>query len=85
MNILDYFRPTKKTSANIAKERLQIIVAHQRKKNEIDLEKLQRELIAVVSKYLPINEQEVTVEVERDENRSILELNVVLPDLPEER
>lgn len=83
MNILDYFRPTKKSSANIAKERLQIIVAHQRKKNEIDLEKLQRELIAVVSKYLPINENEVTVEVERDENRSILELNVVLPDLPE--
>lgn len=84
MNILDYFRPNKKSTANIAKERLQIIVAHQRKKyNEIDLEKLQRELIAVVSKYLPINENEVTVEVERDENRSILELNVILPDLPD--
>ena len=30
MGLLDYFRATKKTSAGIAKERLQILVAHER-------------------------------------------------------
>ena len=83
MSILNIFRSTKKTSANIAKDRLlQLIVDKglHSKLDRLDLDKLQRELIEVISRYLPINENEVTVEVERDDNRSILELNVVLPD-----
>lgn len=86
MSILDLFRNNKKTSASLAKDRLlQLIVDQQkidklRRLNKLDLDKLQRELIEVISRYLPINEHEVTVEVERDDNRSILELNVVLPE-----
>jgi cell division topological specificity factor len=81
-NILNYFR-NKNTSASIAKERLQIIVSHQRvcrKTNELDLEKLQQEIIDLISRHLPIDANKVTIELDRDENRSILELNVVLPD-----
>ncbi|MBA2655107.1 MAG: cell division topological specificity factor MinE [Gammaproteobacteria bacterium] len=83
MSILDIFKSPKKTSANIAKDRLlQLIVdegIHSRI-NKLDLVKLQEELIEVISRYLPIKAHEVTVEVERDDNRSILELNVILPE-----
>lgn len=80
MSILDLFRNTKKSSASLAKDRLLQLIVDQRKIDKLDLDKLQRELIEVISRYLPINEHEVTVEVERDDNRSILELNVVLPE-----
>lgn len=80
MSILDIFRNTKKSSASLAKDRLLQLIVDQRKIDRLDLDKLQRELIEVISRYLPINEHEVTVEVERDDNRSILELNVVLPE-----
>jgi cell division topological specificity factor len=80
MSILDIFRNTKKSSASLAKDRLLQLIVDQRKIDRLDLDKLQRELIEVISRYLPINEHEVTVEVERDDNRCILELNVVLPE-----
>jgi cell division topological specificity factor len=83
MSILDIFRKDKKSSASLAKDRLLQLIVDNRihsKIDRLDLDKLQRELIEVISRYLPINEHEVTVEVERDDNRSILELNVVLPN-----
>jgi cell division topological specificity factor len=83
MSILDIFRNNKKSSASLAKDRLLQLIVDQRihsKIGRIDIDKLQRELIEVISRYLPINGDEVTIEVERDDNRSILELNVVLPD-----
>ncbi len=83
MSILDLFRSNKKSSANIAKDRLLQLIVDQRihsRIDRIDLDKLQKELIEVISRYLPINEHEVRLEVERDDNRSILELNAVLPE-----
>lgn len=86
MSILSYFkRNTKKSSAEIAKERLQIIIAHQRgnkksSKKPDYLPLLQQELIEVIAKYVNIDKDQVKVELEQDEGRSILELNVTLPD-----
>jgi cell division topological specificity factor len=84
MSILDIFRNTKKSSANIAKDRLlHLVVEHRRirfKFDDLDLEKLQNELIQVIEKFLPIKKHQVTVEVERDDKRSILELKVVSPE-----
>lgn len=81
MSLLNYFRRNKNT-ANIAKERLQIIVAHERNKRggSIDLKELEHKLIGVIADYLKIERNTVTVELERDENRAVLELNVTLPD-----
>ena len=88
MSLLDIFRFTrKKNTASIAKERLQIIVAHernQRKPNLVNLQELQLKLIDVIAEYLNIQRDDVIVELERDENRSVLELNVILPDRIEE-
>lgn len=73
-------------SAQIAKERLQIIVAHERIKrspgnpNLVNLQELQQKLIDVIAEYLSIEKDQVNVELQRDANRSVLELNVTLPD-----
>lgn len=83
MSFLDYFK-SKKTSntANVAKERLQIIVAHERgQRDQPDyLPQLQRELLAVIRKYVQISDDMVQVEVDRTESCSVLELNVTLPE-----
>lgn len=83
MNLFDLFRERKpQTSAATAKERLQIIVAHERQqRGQPDwLPKLQRELIEVIRKYVPIQDDQVQVALENQGNCSILELNVTLPE-----
>lgn len=83
MNLLDFFRERKKhTPASIAKERLQIIVAHERNQRcEPDyLPALQRELLEVIRKYVNVDNDQVQVALENQGNCSILELNVTLPE-----
>jgi cell division topological specificity factor len=85
MSIFDLFRKQQKQAPNtaaIAKERLQIIVAHSRGKNEpLDfMGKLQLELIEVISRYVKIDKDQVRVALERNDERSVLELNITLPD-----
>ncbi|MBW0148833.1 cell division topological specificity factor MinE [Marinobacter arenosus] len=82
MSFLDYFKGKKNNSANVAKERLQIIVAHERgQRDQPDyLPKLQQELLAVIRKYVQISDDMVQVEVDRNESCSVLELNVTLPE-----
>ncbi len=74
----------KKTySAAIAKERLQIIVSHERaKRNSPEfISKLQQELVNVIAKYVHINPEDVRVDLGQTENCSVLELNITLPNL----
>ncbi len=83
MSLLDFFRPNARTRANasVAKERLQIIVAHQRGGKHPDyLPMLQKELLDVISKYVKIDKEQVKVALERDNEFSVLELNIVLPE-----
>lgn len=83
MSILDYlFKNKPKSTASIAKERLQIIVSHERtaRASPDYLPMLQKELLEVISKYVEIDKEQVKVELERSGNCSILELNVTLPD-----
>ncbi|WP_372986560.1 cell division topological specificity factor MinE [Marinobacter sp.] len=82
MSFLDYFRSKKNASASVAKERLQIIVAHERGQREQPdyLPQLQQELLQVIRKYVQISDDMVQVEVDRNERCSVLELNVTLPE-----
>lgn len=83
MSLLDYFRSTKKNTANTAKERLQIIVAHERRKrNSPDyLPQLERDILEVIRKYVDISPEQIAVSLEqRDNELSVLELNVTFPD-----
>lgn len=82
MSLLDYFKSNKTSSASIAKERLQILVAHERaSRNQPSyLPQLQQELLAVVQKYVNVGEEAISVNFEQDDDQEVLELNIVLPE-----
>jgi cell division topological specificity factor len=82
MRFLDYFKRTPK-SASLAKDRLSIIVAREHtggRKSPDYLPQLQQELLAVLARYEVIDLANVSVNVERNGDTEVLELNVVLPD-----
>lgn len=81
---LDYFQRDRKSAA-LAKERLQIIIAHERsEKNKPDyLPLLQKDLLAVISKYIPIDPHDINIELDQKDEFSVLELNIVLPHMEE--
>ena len=86
MSIISMLLGEKKITASVAKERLQIILARERVGGsgfQPDyLPALQRELMAVISKYVSINPEDIKVQLERQENLEVLEVKIELPDVP---
>jgi cell division topological specificity factor len=84
MSFLSFLLGEKKQTASVAKERLQIILAHERSGRsaaEPDyLPALQRELVAVICKYVNINPNDIKVQLERQDNLDVLEVKIELPD-----
>ncbi len=83
MSFLDYFKGKRKPTASVAKERLQIILAREHPKGSVEpdyLPALKKEILEVVSKYVAIDPSAIQVNVERDDNCEILELNIALPE-----
>ena len=84
MSFLSFLLGEKKQTANVAKERLQLILAHERSgRNAAEpdyLQDLQRDLIAVLSKYVNINPNDIKVNLERQDNLEVLEVKIELPD-----
>jgi cell division topological specificity factor len=84
MSFLSFFLGEKKKTASVAKERLQIILAHERSGRGADepdyLPALQRELMAVISKYIKINQEDIKVQLERQDDLEVLEVKIELPD-----
>ena len=82
MRLLNYFKSQRRQSASVAKERLQILVAHERaQRDDLDyLPKLQEELLEVIRKYVEVDREAVQIQLDRDGNCDILELNIVLPE-----
>lgn len=75
----------KKTSANIAKERLQLILAHERSGKDGApqpdyLPALQQELITVITKYIKISPEDIKVNLERHDDLEVLEVKIELPE-----
>ncbi len=82
MGFFDYFRRQPKSAA-IAKDRLQIIVARERtdaRQGPDYLPQLQQELLQVIAKYELIDLGQVSVNVDRNGDCEVLELNIVLSD-----
>ncbi len=82
MSLLDYFKTTKPNSAKLAKERLQILVAHERSsRNQPSyLPALQQELLQVIQKYIQIDQEDISVHFDSDDDQETLELNIVFPE-----
>jgi cell division topological specificity factor len=81
MGLLALFRRQPK-SANIAKERLRIIVAQERSARGAPdyLPLLQRELLEVIRKYVNVDPDAIVVTVEKEDGHEVLELSVALPE-----
>ncbi len=81
MSIFSFFRSAPRPSAVQAKERLQIVMAHERagRTGPDYLPMLQQELLAVIAKYIDIDQNKVEVKLDRGGDCSTLELNIELP------
>jgi cell division topological specificity factor len=83
MSWLDFFKNRKPepTTANAAKERLQIVLAHERigRTREDFLPKLQQEIVMVVAKYVAIDPGKVNVSLDRGGDMSTLAIEIDLP------
>src|SRR5260364_13984 len=81
MSMLSFFLGQKKKSAAVAKERLRLIIAHERTDPARSdyLPALQRELLAVISKYVNVTNEEIKVHLERQENIEVLEVKIEIP------
>ncbi len=73
----------KPKSASVAKERLQIILSHERvgRGNTDFLPALQKDLIDVISRYVKVNAEDIKVSLEKEDDREVLEVNIVLPEV----
>jgi cell division topological specificity factor len=86
MGWLDFLRGKRETegTAAQAKERLQVIISHERigRTREDFLPKLQRELVEVVTRYVAIDPGKVQVNLERGGDMSTLAIEIELPGPP---
>ena len=83
MSLLQLFRSNKEdNSAVTAKERLQIIVAHERmsRSSKNVLPAMQKDILDVVRKYIEVSEEDISIKLDREGDYSVLEVNVQLPD-----
>lgn len=78
MSIFSLFR--KQKSAPLARERLQVLLAHERASSGTDLVAvLREEILAVIARHVQIDSDRVHVKMDRDEHVSILEIDVEIP------
>lgn len=89
MSFFSLFRSQRKPSADCAKERLQILLAHERADlaGPDYLPKLKTELLQVIAKYVAIDNDKIAVKLETEGTVSTLEVNIELPssDVPPPR
>ena len=82
MGIFSFFRSRPKGTANTAKERLQVLIAHQHADSAGPdyLPKLKKDILNVIKKYVDIGEEQVVVQLDSQDDCDVLELNITLPD-----
>ena len=81
MSFLSFLLGQKKTSASVAKERLQLILINERGDGTSPdyLPQLRKELIEVISRYVKINPDDLHVHLDRQEELEILEVKIEMP------
>ena len=80
MNVFNFFR--RRGSAPVARERLQILLAHERKTSgQPDLLNILREeILAVVAKHISLEPDRVHIKMDRGDPVSILEVDIEIPN-----
>lgn len=79
MSLFDFLR--KKTTAPVARDRLQVLLAHERSvigKSDL-LATLQEEILAVLAKHITVDRDAVQIKMDRGASFSTLEIDVEVP------
>lgn len=85
MSFLSFFLGEKKSSASVAKDRLQLILINERGDGMAPdfLPKLQQELVEVISKYVKINPEDIKVNLDKQDSLEVLEVKIEMPPATE--
>ena len=85
MGLFDYFRPSDKKSATVARMICSRSLAHERAERNSPsyLPRLQKEILAVVRKYVEVEQEDVEINLDRRDDCEILALSVTLPESDE--
>ena len=69
-------------SAKVAKDRLQVLIAHERsgRHGPDYLPMLRQDILDVIKKYVAVDDEALTVQVESQDDCDVLELNITLPE-----
>jgi cell division topological specificity factor len=80
MSLFNFFQ--RRPSASVARDRLQILLAHERAlSGRPDLAAvLQKEILAVIARHIPIDQDKVVVRLDRGDQVSTLEIDIEMPD-----
>jgi len=80
MSLFSFF--TRNRSAPVARDRLQVLLAHERAlEGRSDLVALlQQEILAVIARHFPIDQDKVVVKLDRGQRVSTLEIDVEMPE-----
>jgi len=79
MSLLDKIFGAKPKSANIAKDRLKIVLAHERVGASYPfMDELKREILEVVKKYISV--KDINIKKERNASIDMLEVEVMLDE-----
>ncbi|HTI01031.1 MAG TPA: cell division topological specificity factor MinE [Acidisoma sp.] len=73
---------SRKPTANVARERLQILLAHERATfggNADLVAVLQEEILAVIAKHISVEREKVQIKLDRGDSFSTLEIGVEIP------
>lgn len=87
MSLIERLFGKKQKSSSIARERLQIIIAQERNQSGEGapdyLPTLQREMMELLSKYVPVGPEDIRVSHEKQDGVDVLEVNITLPEKKE--
>lgn len=80
MSLFDLFK--RRGSAPVARERLQVLLAYERRnRNQPDLvAMLREEIMAVITKHVQVDPDDVRISMDRGETMSTLEIDINIPN-----
>jgi len=82
VSFLDFFTKRKPASANLAKERLQVIIAREgnRSSNPELIQQIKRAVLEAVGKFVQVRPEDIAIELENQRDLEVLSVSVTLPD-----
>jgi len=77
MSFFSKFFGKKETSASVAKDRLKLVLAHERASNSIvNMEDMKADIMEVIKKYTKV--KDIQISTQSNQNIDVLEMEIIL-------